>query len=236
MLLYLWVETYKGEEKVQIYYKDKNEYKVLEAKNFNQLDTLYKKFTKDFGCKFDSKYMELIGKIYLRIQSAAKPNISIGDKEYFRKYFHFDEQFNNDFYCIIWDIEFTKQIITSWNMEPQKIKTKDLMEFVDVESIDQLKLNEVRKLKKYDPVILVSYDPINNPVLIDGNHRVYSKKNQPNLYLDAYFLDDFLSIECMAGDVFRYLYALHYNIIKLINYDLGNIAKEDLDEMLINIK
>lgn len=228
--------NFKGEENMQGYYIDKKEYKALEAENFSQLDTLYEKFTKDFGYKLDSKYMELIKNLYLRIQGAAKPNISIGDKEYYRKYFYFGEQCNNDFYCIIWDIEFTKQIITSWNMKPQKIKIKDLMEFVDVESIDNSKLQEVRKLKKYEPVILVSYNILNTPILIDGNHRVYSKKNQPNLYLDAYFLDDFLSIECMAGDVFRYLYALHYNITKLINYDIGNITKDELDEMLIDVK
>lgn len=51
--------------------------------------------------------------------------------------------------------------------------------------------------------------------------------------MEAYILDDLLSLECMADDVFRYLFILHYNVTNLANYYYRNITKKELDKLLI---
>lgn len=220
-------------EIMENYYKDKLEYQEIKNKKYNQLDTFYNNFINEFRVKLDPEYISLINKLYQRIVNSRPKEIPIGFKEYFRKYIHFDH-FNNDFYTIIWDIELAKKLIKIKNLQPRKIRVKDLLGLVDSENIDPVKLIEAEKRVSNNPVILAEYDPFNTYMLIDGNHRVYSKRNQPNLFIEAYILDDFLSLECMADDVFRDLFILHYNIIKLANYYYGYITKEKLDELLIN--
>lgn len=231
MLGYDWV----GGVLMYNYNNDKIEYEKLKNNNFNQLDTFYNSFINDFGRKLESKYIVLIKELYQKIQGGRPQEIPIGFNEYFRKYFHFDH-FNNDFYTIIWNIELAKKIIKKSNLQPQKVQVKELMKLVDEEYIDRNKLIQVQKIKKSDPVILVDYNPLNAVLMIDGNHRVYSKRQQPNICLDAYILDDFISMDCMADDVFKCLFALHYNITKLINYSVGNISNDELESMLINMK
>ena len=214
------------------YYKDKTEYQKIRNKNFNQLETFYNNFIKEFGEKLDSEYVALINGLYQRIQDSNPKEIQIGFKEYFRKYIHFDH-LNNDFYAIIWDIELAKKVIESAKLQPRKTQVKNLLELVDSENIDPIKLIEAEKRVVNNPVIIVEYDPLNAYILIDGNHRVFSKRNQPNSMIEAYVLDDSLSLDCMADDVFKCLFTLHYNVTKLINYYYRKITKEQLDKLLI---
>ena len=80
---------------------------------------------------------------------------------------------------------------------------------------------------------LVAYFPHNTVIVIDGNHRVKAQELKRNLYIDAYLLNDNLSMDCMAGDIFRYLYAFHTNATLLINSIKSQPYYGNLDELLI---
>lgn len=126
------------------FHKDKNEYQNLRDKNFNQLDTFYNSFIRQFGKKLDSEYITLIKRLYQMVQDSRPKELPIGYKEYFRKYIHF-HYLNNDFYTIIWDIELAKKIIKSKNLQPKKIRVRDLLDLVDSDSVDNNKLIKAQK-------------------------------------------------------------------------------------------
>ena len=214
------------------YFKDKTEYRKLRNKNYNQLETFFNKFIKEFDGKLDPEYIALLNGLYQKIQDSKPKEIPIGFREFFRKYIHF-EHLSNDFYAVIWDIELAKKVIESENLQPRKTQVKNLLELVDSDNIDPIKLREAKKRGINNPIIIVEYDPLNAYILIDGNHRVYSKKDQPNLIIEAYVLNDSLSLACMADDVFKSLFALHFNVTKLINYYHKYITKDQLDKLLI---
>ncbi len=199
------------------YLEDRNEYLDLEKLNFNQMNKFVESFINTYEGKINSKYTTLIKDLFQKFQNSSSPEVNLGHIEYFRKFYHFYD-FENNFYCVVWDIDLAKTLIKNRGIKPQKVKVSNLLEYVDIENLSHSKLQEVEKLKKFEPVILSEYDLVNPKILIDGNHRVYSRRNQPNSYLDVYFIDEFLSKESMAGDLFKYLFALHYNVIKIAQF------------------
>lgn len=218
--------------------QDFDDYREIEKQNFNKMNNFYNQFIHSYTRKIDSKYIQLIRNQYRAVQTAKKPDIILGSKQYFRKDFHFD-YFKNDFYRIIWDVDLLTKLIREADIKPQKLKVKELSNLVETNFIDLEKLQQIKKLKRFDPIILVSYSPLSDKVLIDGNHRLYSRKELPHSTIEAYILDDFFSLEAMAGDVFKKLFALHYNVTTIVRFfDDFSIQRNtsDLDKLLIQIK
>lgn len=218
--------------------QDIKEYKELEKKNFNKMNNFYNRFIHDYNGKIDSKYIQLIRNQYRAAQTAKKPTLDLGSKQFFGKDFHFD-YFNNDFYRVFWNVDLLKTLISEAGIKPRRIKVKEISRLVDGHFINPEKLKEVKKLKRFDPIILVFYSPVNDRVLIDGNHRLSSRKEMPHSYIEAYDLDDLFALNGMAGDVFKKLFTLHYNVTTIARFfEDFSVQKNtaELDKLLIEIK
>ncbi|AMA72915.1 hypothetical protein ACH33_08630 [Aneurinibacillus sp. XH2] len=198
-------------------------------KNFYKLDNFFESLIFYLKSNGLSHFESVIDSYKIAIKSSEEPEIAWHFKEYYRRNIDFPE-FQNDFYKIIWDISQANLIIKRDKIKPKKIPLGLALQYVDISGIEWPRL--AKAASNENPIIIVEYDPLNLSFVIDGNHRVYSRRNSPYKLIPAYILNTQQSIESMAGELFRNIFKTHYNITKIVNHGRN---KSKLEQILLPV-
>lgn len=147
---------------------------------------------------------------------------SLLEKEIYTKEVYID---NNNYYEITWDIEKTKDIISSYNIPVSLVKTTQAYNLTQKNEIDEKRLVHAQKNNK--PVIIAETPNMKpNFILIDGNHRVVAKHKLGLELIEAYVLQPGFHISGMINDLSRVLFVIHYDIWLFESYLAGLCDKE----------
>lgn len=185
---------------------------VQEPANFNEIIHHYDQLLKDVSrtsiwedyINIDSEieFIALHGQLYTQTMNMA----------------------DDDFYTIMWDIRKTESIINRDIIKPTILPLEEL--FIDAKprhhelTRDYLAVS----LKNNAPIIAAWFPMVesrSHVVVIDGNHRVYSKYKAGQQQIPAYILNPNQHTEAMIGDIHRYLFAVFNNITWIFEYMAG---------------
>ncbi|MEK4444120.1 MULTISPECIES: hypothetical protein [unclassified Niallia] len=199
--------------------------------NFHKLDNFFSDFFIEYSDSIEIRHLNLMEDLYKKLKNAPVPNFSrFGMKQFYHREFYFDDE---DFFSLYWDIELATKIIKRNKLKPEAVPVKYLLD--GLTQLNPSKVQSCINFTKVNPIFIVAYDPHNTVIVIDGNHRVKAQELKRNPYIDAYLLNDTLSMECMAGDIFRYLYAVHTNATLLVNSIENQSYNGNLDDLLIKL-
>ncbi|MGN4750247.1 hypothetical protein [Bacillus cereus group sp. MYBK220-1] len=131
---------------------------------------------------------------------------------------------NENYYSISWDINKAKTLIKDKEIRFQKMKIEILWKNVSTEYIDYKYVNNELSFQYYEPIIVVFYAPLNEYIVIDGNHRLAKQRmKKPEGNINVYLLEPDDHIKVMCGELFRTCYKIMHNVTVISNYLLGNI-------------
>jgi hypothetical protein len=131
-----------------------------------------------------------------------------------------------DFYQVSWTISKAKEVIENHNLPIIDFNVDILSREIDIDSLNHSHLNNT--LNNNDPVIVVRY-PVTNMnsgglIVIDGNHRVYSRKINSIPTVKGYLLDVDHQYEALSGEFDRTIYKIHSNIHYMLDYMMDKAA------------
>ncbi len=147
-----------------------------------------------------------------------------------RQYYSREFSLDNDFkywYKMHWDINKAQEIINAKKISIYQFEVEKLHEQVDVKDLDSKKL---KKADNSSPIIVAEYDPLNMPIVIDGNHRLHNAYKKRQKYINGYCLDPVVQQEAMPSELLKVLFRIHHNIGVISNYVLGNIERIEYSE------
>lgn len=159
-------------------------------------------------------------------------------------------------YTIIWNIERINDVINKYNIQPQKLPlssvyntmTHSARKNINHEHLPTALKNDVPiciiKFEPFSPLELIRPHSINNNILLlDGNHRVYSriqanteksfnpfKKKYKNIM--AYTLTPEQHMELMPHDDIKTLYKINSNLNYIRQYIIGTLSLNQLNSLL----
>lgn len=136
--------------------------------------------------------------------------------------FYFDENQN---YKITWNIKKAEDIIIN---EKIPITNQELKKISDSIFKKDLNLDHLKIAKyNYKPIIVIFYEPTQQYIPIDGNHRATARIQENKHSINAYILPPHYHIQAMCStlDYALYMFAHNLNILGCyicgeINYDV----------------
>lgn len=153
----------------------------------------------------NSQYNELISN---------QLNLSINLIEEF--YFNVLTGIRNESYDIYWSIPKAQQLIKKSNTRYSLIDINQIYSDASNLEPNKLKYYESKDVTAFDPIIVSYYLPINQLIVIDGNHRVYWSNMKKKKDIKAYILNPILNLKIMSERNYK-LYAFHHNLVNLLS-------------------
>lgn len=143
--------------------------------------------------------------------------------------------YNIGSYRITWNVAKALEIVNRDNNNIVNMLVRQIKEFADYDYINRLHVPNA--LKNSNPIILAPFEPLSRMIVIDGNHRVFSRDNKgtDDETIDLYALTYEQSLEAMQGDIDRAFYKIHTNIVYIFNFMAGSIDEKALRKALYNL-
>lgn len=127
-------------------------------------------------------------------------------------------------YEVGWKVPLVEELINRYQPPLHYCFVNQLIGIVDKENINY---DHIRRTpaNAENPIYLAQYPPLDVPsIIIDGNHRVVRKyEENPRQPIILLSLPPEIHLQAMAGDLFRLLYKIHYNLQIMIFYIYGDI-------------
>lgn len=164
-------------------------------------------------------FQKEVNKYERRLAAADQTFATIFDgRQYYERTIFFDKgQYG---YEVVWDISKVDECIQSNSVEFQSISVADVIDVVDRSNINEKRLDNVSD----QPIYVIYFDPLNTPIIIDGNHRAFKAFSEdPEAKINAYVFRPDQHLSFFAGDIFRLMYKIHHNLVVLDNLVLGYI-------------
>ncbi|WP_144553369.1 hypothetical protein [Bacillus sp. X1(2014)] len=132
---------------------------------------------------------------------------------------------NGDFYDINWDIQKVKRVIRKKRVKSKQINIKPLLNYIDSSGIDISALSSA--FQNTEPIIIGQMAPDLLPprgeVILDGNHRVYSRHQKGINNVSAFIVPFEEHIKAVTGDIYKNLVKINFNLILIMKYMTGFI-------------
>lgn len=141
---------------------------------------------------------------------------------------------NGDYYNLIWSVDKAEVIIKKYNIMINKLDLSEIYTSVSEKKINKSHLNFASK--NINPIIVGQFEPSGKAVIIDGNHRVYSKYQNGDTEILAYLLSPKYQIQVMVGEIFKNLYKINSNLRYILEYVAGYSTEKELKNSLYKIK
>ncbi len=139
-------------------------------------------------------------------------------------------------YQLIWDINKAQRLIQQHQLPIDTIAIQHILPSIDHSKLTPAHLS-VQKAKDNTPIIIVELTLTNQFVLIDGNHRVFSRfQHRINADIPCYLLTYDMMLQALADPKFVQLYQMHHNLYVIANYMFGNIPDVSYDSSERNRK
>lgn len=136
----------------------------------------------------------------------------------------------NQFYQISWNIQKARELILEHSIPVDKLELHKLSNTIFDEDIEHHHLPNA--LHNDDPIIVVFYEPTQEFIPIDGNHRAYARLQKNQKYIDAYILPPQIHMLAMCSTLDYALYMFAHNLNALGCYVCGAIDYDRfMDEM-----
>lgn len=131
---------------------------------------------------------------------------------------------DNQYYRISWNIAKAQEIITKNNAPVVKMELKKLSNSIFEKDITSSYLNIAKHNNK--PIIVAFYEPTQEYIPIDGNHRAYARLKENKRTIDAYILSPQGHMDSMCSTLDYSLYMFAHNLNVLGCYVCGEIGYE----------
>ncbi|WLR46543.1 hypothetical protein LC065_13295 [Halobacillus litoralis] len=137
---------------------------------------------------------------------------------------------NNDFYKMKWSLSKARYLTEKNNIEPEEIPLNrldpSLKLFPDSSTAEVVN----------EKIFIASYPPIPvKCVLLDGRNEVLKLKKKGVKKTEVLVLHPSEHMKAMSGDVYRRLFAIHFNHSLLCSHLCGDLSIEDLNERLFPV-
>lgn len=132
-------------------------------------------------------------------------------------------------YELIWDIHKAQQLIQQHQLPVHTIDVADILPSIDSRTLNAAYLS-IQKAQDATPIILAEFTLINEMIIIDGNHRLFSRHQyRTGSNIPCYLLPHDIMIQALADPKFVQLYQMHHNLTVMANYMFGNIPQVSYD-------
>ncbi|SDY86553.1 hypothetical protein [Thermoactinomyces sp. DSM 45892] len=136
----------------------------------------------------------------------------------------------SNYYTVFWDINKASSLIQRTHVQKKTGPIAELRSLVSDENIDWNFIKS--KSQSHEPIIIVYFDPVSKPMVIDGNHRlVRAYAENPSGVIEGYVLNQAQSLEVMSCEYSRVLYVIHQNMNTILNYMAGTRSDLPLIEV-----
>jgi len=134
---------------------------------------------------------------------------------------------DNQFYRISWNIAKAEAVIIENNVPVVKLELEKVSNSIFEKDINFSHLEIAKQNNK--PIIAAFYEPTQELIPIDGNHRVYVRLQENEKTIDAYLLSPrgHMLAMCSALDHLLYMFAHNLNVLGC--YVCGEIDYERLE-------
>jgi hypothetical protein len=128
-----------------------------------------------------------------------------------------------DYYEVGWDIN---HLLKTWQIAKPPLARLRVDELIYDGNF--INLNQLANLRKqfpnFEPLIAVEYAPLQQNILIDGNHRALILKENKVDYTDTYLIQGLNALNLMRDPLSKSLFLFHYNITAIYSMRVnGNI-------------
>ena len=127
----------------------------------------------------------------------------------------------NDYYEVGWDIN---HLLKVWKSSKPMLVNLKIDELIcDDTFIDPNQLARIRKqFPNFEPLIAVEYVPLQQNILIDGNHRAQVLRENRVNYANTYLIRGLTALDLMRDPLSKSLFLFHYNITAIYSMKVND--------------
>lgn len=140
---------------------------------------------------------------------------------------------SGEYYKMCWNIEASKLIIKRANIKITSINVMELKTSIDKIKIEDQYLKNA--LTNEEPIILARIPMVNRSIVIDGAHRVLSRKSNNISFINGYIMEPEYHFFAMPSDSSRAIYISIETYKCISDFLVGDATRADLDKLLSNI-
>lgn len=154
----------------------------------------------------------------------------LSDDQYFQQQIPIN---NDEYYIMKWSIPKSRYLIERYNIPLTDLSVDLIKTSVQQYKNSDLLSFESTKRDDKSSIIVCFYPPIASKyIIMDGVEEVIAKLESGAETIKAHVLDPYVHTRVMAGDVFRTLFAVHFNYSLMCSYIAGSITIKELEQRL----
>jgi hypothetical protein len=134
-------------------------------------------------------------------------------------------------YEMVWSVPLAQKVIEQGTAMHMDFFVPAIANYVDASNLKPYHLQTA--LSNPRPIIVADYPCIRALVVIDGNHRVFSRYTAGIRYVEGYRLSPELHMQAMVSDYHRTLYKVNTNLSVILGYMLNSMTMEQVQKDLL---
>ncbi|MCQ6274855.1 hypothetical protein JMM81_07735 [Bacillus sp. V3B] len=152
---------------------------------------------------------------------------------------HFQQKIpvgSDEYYTIRWNIPKLRYIVKQSNIPLTSLPMEHIKTSIQQHKHSSLNTSESTNRKTKQSIIAVFYPPIlSKYIIIDGIEKAICQYENGDTAVKAYVLEPSVHLQGMTRDVYRNLFAIHFNYSLICSYITDNLTFKELEEHLFPV-